>query len=190
MAILRGLSSDPYPWFSHQHDARFDASGAVSMFDNGNTRVSQSGGNSRGMVLSVDEGNRTVTPVISVDLGGYSSALGSAQRLSNGNYHFGSGLVGGSHTSARRRRRLPESSPRYSTRLRWTIGSFGCATSTPRRKTGGFAGASKDVGQHLLGQLAGRRILLAGVVGANQQRPARHRAVLNIMAEDKRRAAG
>ena len=70
------------------------------MFDNGNTRVSQSGGNSRGMVLSIDEGNRIITPVISVDLGGYSSALGSAQRLSNGNYHFGSGLVGGSHTSA------------------------------------------------------------------------------------------
>jgi hypothetical protein len=93
-------SSDPYPWFSHQHDARFDAAGAVSMFDNGNTRVSQSGGNSRGMVLSVDEGNRIITPVISVDLGGYSAALGSAQRLSNGNYHFGSGLVGGSHTSA------------------------------------------------------------------------------------------
>ena len=94
------VSSDPYPWFSHQHDARFDSAGAVSMFDNGNTRVSQSGGNSRGMVLSIDEGNRIITPAISVDLGGYSSALGSAQRLSNGNYVFGSGLVGGSHTSA------------------------------------------------------------------------------------------
>jgi hypothetical protein len=51
------------------------------------------------MLLSIDESNLIVTPAISVDLGGYSSALGSAQRLSNGNYHFGSGLVGGSHTN-------------------------------------------------------------------------------------------
>jgi hypothetical protein len=95
------LSSDPYPWFSHQHDARFDAAGVVSMFDNGNTRVSQLGsGNSRGMVLSVDEGSLTATPAISADLGGYSAALGTAQRLSNGNYEFGSGIVGGSQTEA------------------------------------------------------------------------------------------
>ena len=67
---------------------------SVSMFDNGNTRVSQFGGNSRGMVLSVDEGSLTITPAISADLGGYSAALGSAQRLSNGNYDFGSGIVG------------------------------------------------------------------------------------------------
>ncbi len=87
-------SSDPYPWNSHQHDARFDNMGVVSMFDNGNTRISQSGGHSRGMVLSVDEGSMVITPAISVDLGAYSAALGSAQRLSNGNYVFGSGLVG------------------------------------------------------------------------------------------------
>ena len=85
---FRWVSSDPYPWFSHQHDAKFDYAGVISLFDNGNTRVSQMGGNSRGQVLAIDESNMTITPVINADLGGYSLALGAAQRLSNGNYQL------------------------------------------------------------------------------------------------------
>ena len=73
---FRWLSSDPYPWFSHQHDAKLDYSGAVSLFDNGNTRVAQMGGNSRGQVLSIDEGTLTVTPLINADLGGLLAGFG------------------------------------------------------------------------------------------------------------------
>ncbi len=89
-------SSDPYPWFSHQHDGNFDLSdpSKLLVFDDGNTRiVTLGGGNSRGQVLSVDEQAMTVTPMVNADLGVYSIAVGSAQQLSNGNYHFDAGYV-------------------------------------------------------------------------------------------------
>ncbi|MEO8661058.1 MAG: aryl-sulfate sulfotransferase [Bryobacteraceae bacterium] len=89
-------SGDSYPWFSHQHHAGFDVPGqpALSLFDNGNTRVTQNGtGNSRGYVINVDEVNHTVTPVLLADLGNYSAAVGTAQRLANNNYAFGSGFI-------------------------------------------------------------------------------------------------
>jgi hypothetical protein len=82
------VSSDPWPWFSHQHDVEFDGTN-YDMFDDGNTRVAWTGGgNSRGYVLSVDETAMTATPVLLSDLGAFSQWWGSAQRLSNGNYHF------------------------------------------------------------------------------------------------------
>jgi len=88
-------SSDPYPWFSHAHDVDYAAgsSNKISLFDNGNTRVSQFGGHSRGQVLQIDETNRTVTPLLNADLGVFSAAVGSAQILSNGNVLFGAGLL-------------------------------------------------------------------------------------------------
>jgi hypothetical protein len=89
-------TSDPYPWFSHQHHVGFDIPGqpVLSLFDNGNTRVaSQGSGDSRGMVLNVNETSMTVSPILMADLGNYSSALGSAQRLSNANYAFCSGII-------------------------------------------------------------------------------------------------
>lgn len=79
---------DPYPWFSHQHDAAFEPNGTFTVFDDGNTRVAQTPGNSRGQALLVDENNRTAALILNSDLGIYSFALGSAQLLSNGNYHF------------------------------------------------------------------------------------------------------
>jgi len=91
-------STDTYPWFSHQHDPGFEENGTtiLSLFDNGNTRHSLfSTANSRGYVLNVDETNMTVTPILLVDLGGYSFALGSAYRLLNGNYHFLAGTLPG-----------------------------------------------------------------------------------------------
>ncbi len=90
------VSNDSFPWFSHQHDANFGAldPSLLLVFDDGNTRVAQfGGGNSRGQVFQVDEVNRTVTPVLSADLGVYSLALGSAQALSDGSYHFDAGYV-------------------------------------------------------------------------------------------------
>jgi arylsulfate sulfotransferase len=89
-------SNDPYPWFSHQHDAGY-ASGSsttITLFDNGNTRFSSiPGQTSRGQALEVDEEHRTVRAAFSVNLGVVSGALGSAQRLEDGTYHFDAGLV-------------------------------------------------------------------------------------------------
>jgi hypothetical protein len=88
-------SSDPYPWFSHQHDPNFLADGqTLLVFDNGNTRISNNPGeNSRGQVYHVDEANLQVTPVINTDLGVNSSALGTAELLPDGTYHFNAGFI-------------------------------------------------------------------------------------------------
>ncbi|HTQ57591.1 MAG TPA: aryl-sulfate sulfotransferase [Bryobacteraceae bacterium] len=105
--------NDPWPWFSHQHEVGIEGNGAgpVSLFDNGNTRVSPptgrrsssgcipgaGGGDSRGMALTLDENTMQVSPILSVDLGVYSSGLGSAQLLSNGNYFFLAGATSTGH---------------------------------------------------------------------------------------------
>jgi hypothetical protein len=106
------IYNDPWPWFSHQHDAGIQGNGLgnLTLFDNGNTRVAPppvglgsscgpSDCDSRGMALtaSVTAGLPCapsltpcgqVSPVLSVDLGAFSEALGSADLLSNGNYFF------------------------------------------------------------------------------------------------------
>jgi arylsulfate sulfotransferase len=107
---FNNIGNDPWPWFSHQHDATYQNNGAgpLTLFDNGNTRVSSPplglGSNcgpsdcySRGMALTVVEPTATepvgtVTPVISVDLGVYANADGSAGLLSSGNYFFMAGV--------------------------------------------------------------------------------------------------
>lgn len=92
------LSADPSPWFSHQHDANIqpDDPRLLSLFDNGNTRqFTDRTAHSRGQVLQLDEQNRTVRVILSADLGMYSAALGSAQKLDNGNYHFNAGVIAG-----------------------------------------------------------------------------------------------
>jgi arylsulfate sulfotransferase len=88
-------STDSYPWFSHQHDAHIlDDGTTMMMLDNGNVRHLNDGtANSRGQVFQLDETNHTATPLLNADLGVYSFALGSAQKLSNGNYHFLAGLL-------------------------------------------------------------------------------------------------
>ena len=88
---FNNVYNDLWPWFSHQHDAGMENNGAgpLTIFDNGNTRVSQlGGGNSRGMALQIDEAQMQVTPLLGVDLGVFSLAMGSAQLLSGGNYFF------------------------------------------------------------------------------------------------------
>jgi hypothetical protein len=93
--------NDAWVWFSHQHDVGMENGGAgpMTLFDNGDTRVSPAplglgtgcgpyDCNSRGMALTVDESAMTVTPVVSIDMGAYSQAMGSAELLSNGNYFF------------------------------------------------------------------------------------------------------
>jgi hypothetical protein len=115
---FNNITNDPWPWFSHQHDATYANNGIpetaggltgplLTIFDNGNTRYSPAplglgancdptGGpndcNSRGMALIVDETNMTVTPAMLQNLSVKSTALGGAGLLSNGNFFFQSGL--------------------------------------------------------------------------------------------------
>jgi hypothetical protein len=103
---FNNINNDAWPWFSGQHDVGIENNGAgpMTLFDNGNTRVSAPplglGGScgpsdchSRGIALTVDETNMQVTPVLSQDLGVFSTAMGSAQLLADGNYFFMPGVV-------------------------------------------------------------------------------------------------
>ncbi len=87
-------TNDPYPWFSHQHDSEIlNSSGTVILFDNGNTRVTANGGNSRGYAMQLNEDTLTATITSLFDLGYYALAQGSAQKLSNGDYMFMGGQI-------------------------------------------------------------------------------------------------
>jgi hypothetical protein len=88
-------SSDLSPWFSHQHDANFEKDNtSLLLFDDGDTRQNlDATAHSRGQVLKIDEQNRMASLILNADLGSYSAALGSAQRLTNGDYHFDSGFI-------------------------------------------------------------------------------------------------
>ena len=61
MAIFRGSPPIPIPGSHTSTIPGSTPAGAVSMFDNGNTRVSRSGGIVGGMVLSIDEGDRIIS---------------------------------------------------------------------------------------------------------------------------------
>ncbi|HEY3742710.1 MAG TPA: aryl-sulfate sulfotransferase [Bryobacteraceae bacterium] len=89
------VSSDPSPWFSHQHDANFLADNTtLTLFDDGDTRIiSDPNADSRGQVYSIDEQNLVATLTTNADVGSYSLAVGSAQGLPNGDFHFDSGYI-------------------------------------------------------------------------------------------------
>jgi len=104
---FNNVSSDSWPWFSHQHDVTYANNGAnvfsnlplLTIFDNGNTRCSppplglgSTNCYSRGMALEVDETAMTVTPTFLQPLGTASTALGGAGLLSNNNYFFQTGV--------------------------------------------------------------------------------------------------
>src|SRR5262249_53653213 len=84
------------PWFSHQHNAHYIGDSTLVLFDNGNTRCAD-GPNChiRGPEVSLDEPARQATVALNADLGNYSFAVGSAQRLPNGNLAFTSGFQAG-----------------------------------------------------------------------------------------------
>jgi arylsulfate sulfotransferase len=99
---FKAETQDPKPWFSHQHDAAFEPPGSnmLILLDNGVRRVVKGKDkekdkepNSRGQVWKIDERSRTAMLVLNADLGAYSPNVGSAQLLSNGNYHFNTGGV-------------------------------------------------------------------------------------------------
>ncbi|HXM39895.1 MAG TPA: aryl-sulfate sulfotransferase [Bryobacteraceae bacterium] len=99
---FNNINNDPWPWFSHQHEVEIalNGDGPMTLFDNGNTRITDLGSScgpsdcdSRGTALTFNETTMQVTPVMSVDMGVYSHALGSAQILDNNNYFFETGYV-------------------------------------------------------------------------------------------------
>ena len=87
------VSSDPNPWFSYQHNVHYLDKNTLLLFDNGNVRckgVKQC--RSRGQTWTIDEKSMTATLGLNVDLN-LSLALGSAERLPNGNFVFTSGAL-------------------------------------------------------------------------------------------------
>ena len=88
--------SDPTMWFSHQHDPRYEPLSAdrLMVLDNGNRRRdADPKANSRGQVYQIDEQSKTATLLINTDLARYSLAVGSSEKLSNGNYWFDAGFL-------------------------------------------------------------------------------------------------
>jgi hypothetical protein len=88
--------ADPGLWFSHQHDPRYEPfrTDRLMILDNGNVRRdTDNKANSRGQVYQIDEAAKTATLALNVDLGLYSLALGSAEKLRNGNYWFDVGFL-------------------------------------------------------------------------------------------------
>jgi arylsulfate sulfotransferase len=93
---LKLQSNEKFPWFSYEHDAAFEPPGSdtLLLLDNGHAhRKKDPEAHTRGQYWKIDEKARTATLLMSADLGVYSPAVGSAQRLSNGNFHFDAGVV-------------------------------------------------------------------------------------------------
>jgi arylsulfate sulfotransferase len=98
-------SSEPKAWFSYQHDVAFEPAGSnmLVLLDNGQRRKEKpdkdkpnektKDPDSRGQVWRIDETAKTAALVTNADLGVYAPVMGSAHRLSNGNYHFNAGSV-------------------------------------------------------------------------------------------------
>jgi len=88
-------SNDSSPWFSYQHNVHYLDKGTLLLFDNGNVRCAgDQTCNSRGQSWTIDEKTMKASLIMNVDLGNYSTALGSAERLPNGNFVFTSGALG------------------------------------------------------------------------------------------------
>uniref|UniRef100_Q023I8 Arylsulfotransferase N-terminal domain-containing protein n=1 Tax=Solibacter usitatus (strain Ellin6076) TaxID=234267 RepID=Q023I8_SOLUE len=88
--------STPTSWFSHQHDPRFEpfSTDRLMILDNGNfRRDTDPNAASRGQVYQLDEAAKTATLVVNDNLGLYSLAVGSTEKLSNGNYWFDAGFL-------------------------------------------------------------------------------------------------
>ncbi|MGD2179435.1 MAG: aryl-sulfate sulfotransferase, partial [Anaerolineae bacterium] len=83
--------------FTHQHDPNYVGPDQITIYDNGDLRCAntiEQECHSRGQVYTINEAEMMATLELSMDLGNYSPALGSAQPLRNGSFHFESGLQG------------------------------------------------------------------------------------------------
>ncbi len=119
---LKPDKEDKLAWFSYQHDAAFEPpdSDTLVLFDNGHRRQkkeekkdddtpatagdTENGKDakpekpkeeapSRGQVWKIDEQAHKATLLVNAEIGGYAPYMGSAQRLSNGNFHFNAATV-------------------------------------------------------------------------------------------------
>jgi hypothetical protein len=86
-----GDSSEPVLFPSHQHDASL-AGTTLMLFDNANATNAELGG-SRGEVWTIDETAMTAHLDIDARMNTYSSVVGSARTLQNGNLYFLSGYI-------------------------------------------------------------------------------------------------
>jgi hypothetical protein len=89
-------TEDKAPWFSYQHDAGFEPPGSdtLLLLDNGPRRKKKDpAAHTRGQHWKIDEKAHTATLVMNTDLGVFAPWVGSAQRLSNGNFHFTAGSL-------------------------------------------------------------------------------------------------
>ena len=96
---------DPYPWFSGQHSVNFNGN-YLTLFDNGNMRVNPTAAStansnlccSRVQAYLIAESTNTATLATNGPFQSYSFAVGSAQKMLNGNLHASSGFqTGGSY---------------------------------------------------------------------------------------------
>lgn len=97
------VSSDPSPWFTHQHDPEMDmgTTTLLTVYDNGNTRQTEDpNALSRGQAYLLDEKTMKATPVLNRTLATYANRIGAAQALPSGAYHFTSGAVDGAADKA------------------------------------------------------------------------------------------
>jgi hypothetical protein len=117
-------SPDPNAWFSSQHDPKFDVPGSpvLSLYDNGWPRHDKDpAAHSRGQVYLLDEAQHTARLLVNADLGVWSSAFGSAQRLCNGGYSFNSGNIQGiPQVRARTVEVLPDGSTAFLAEHAWS----------------------------------------------------------------------
>ena len=93
---FRLIPGDESLWFTHQHDARYEplSGNRIMILDNGNTRrANDDKVTTRGQVWEIDEGSLAARVVLNADLERYSLALGSTQKLPNGNYQFVAGFL-------------------------------------------------------------------------------------------------
>jgi hypothetical protein len=93
-------AQDRYAWFTHQHDVSYVDDSTLVLVDNGDVRcLNDPTCDSRGQEWQLDEQALTATPLLNADLGTYSTGVGSAQRLSNGNFAFDAGRLSNGGTS-------------------------------------------------------------------------------------------
>lgn len=90
-------------WFSHQHDANYLDANLILLYDNGNGNpdclADPNLCRSFGKLYRIDENTMTARLLLDADLQNFSFAIGAAQRLSNGNFLFTSGIYDGSQVA-------------------------------------------------------------------------------------------
>jgi arylsulfate sulfotransferase len=93
-----GDPSEPVLFPSHQHDASL-AGTKLMLFDNANATFASLGG-SRGEVWTINEAALSAQLVTDARMNQYSSVVGSARTLQNGNLYFEAGFIDGTYSQS------------------------------------------------------------------------------------------